>query len=99
MSRLAPITVNVEEYLGLNKYDVDEEHAHITLAEDPDPERFGELVRVCPAALYRLGEGGEPVFDYAGCLECGTCRIVAEGGVLATWEYPRPTMGVEYRYG
>lgn len=99
MSGLDPITVNVDEYLALNKYEVDEENAHITLVADPDQVEFGKLIRVCPAALYKRNEAGEPTFDYAGCLECGTCRIVAEGGILATWEYPQPTMGVEYRYG
>ncbi len=93
------ITVNVDEYLGLNKYEVDEAHPHITLVEHPDPAEFGTLVRVCPAGLYKLGDAGEQAFDYAGCLECGTCRIVAGGGIVATWEYPQPTMGVEYRYG
>ena len=57
------------------------------------------LVRVCPAGLYKLGAANERTFDYAGCLECGTCRIVAGGGIVANWEYPQPTMGVEYRYG
>ncbi len=99
MSELEPISVRVDEYLALNKYEVDEGHAHITLVETPDAAEFGRLVRVCPAALYKRDESGEPVFDYAGCLECGTCRIVAGGGALATWEYPQPTMGVEYRYG
>jgi ferredoxin-like protein FixX len=94
-----PITVNVDEYLGLNKYEVDEGHAHITLAEHPDPVGFDRLVLVCPAGLYKRDPAGQPSFDYAGCLECGTCRIVASGGVVATWEYPQPTMGVEYRYG
>ncbi|HEY3410829.1 MAG TPA: hypothetical protein VGK53_21900 [Propionicimonas sp.] len=27
------------------------------------------------------------------------CRIVAGGGIVKNWEYPQPTMGVEYRYG
>lgn len=99
MSQLKPITVNLAEYLGLNKYEVDEEHAHIELVDSPDPTEFAKLVRVCPAGLYQLGENGEQSFDYAGCLECGTCRIAGAGSALATWEYPRPTMGVEYRYG
>lgn len=99
MSTLNPITVNVDEYLGLNKYEVDEDHPHITLVEHPDPEAFGKLVRVCPAALYKVGPAGEQTFDYAGCLECGTCRIVAGGGIVENWAYPGPTMGVEYRYG
>lgn len=99
MTELDPISVNVDEYLGLNKYEVDEAHAHVTLADDPDPAEFAKLVRVCPAGLYKLSATGDRTFDYAGCLECGTCRIVAGGGIVTTWEYPRPTMGVEYRYG
>ncbi|MCL4722032.1 MAG: 4Fe-4S dicluster domain-containing protein [Gammaproteobacteria bacterium] len=99
MSELDPITVNVDEYLGLNKYEVDEGHPHITVVAEPDLVEFRRLVRVCPAGLYKLSETGEPTFDYAGCLECGTCRIAAGGSVVATWEYPQPTMGVEYRYG
>lgn len=93
------ITVNVDNYLGLNKYEVDEDHAHITLTEHPDLEEFRKLMRVCPAGLYKLGPTGEPTFDHAGCLECGTCRILAGGRVVANWEYPGPTMGIEYRYG
>ncbi|HEY3408165.1 MAG TPA: ferredoxin family protein [Propionicimonas sp.] len=99
MNRFTHISVNVDEYLGLNKYEVDEGHAHIVLAENPDREAFGALLRVCPAGLYKLGAANEPTFDYAGCLECGTCRIVAGGGIVENWEYPQPTMGVEYRYG
>lgn len=99
MSGLDPITVNVDDYLALNKYEVDEENAHIIVVADPDRAEFSKLVRICPAALYKRSDTGEQTFDYAGCLECGTCRIVAEGGILAAWEYPQPTMGVEYRYG
>ncbi|WP_159806391.1 ferredoxin family protein [Cellulomonas citrea] len=91
--------VNVDEYLILNKYAVDEENPHIRLAELPDRAAVERLARVCPAGLYRVDEDGVPQFDYAGCLECGTCRIVAEGGAVASWRYPGPTMGIEYRYG
>lgn len=99
MNQLDPISVNVDAYLALNKYEVDEAHPHITLATDPDPEEFATLVRVCPAGLYRIGPAGELMFDHAGCLECGTCRVASGGTVVTTWEYPQPTMGVEYRYG
>ena len=91
MSEVKEITVNVDEYLALDKYEVDEESADI--------EEFLKLVRVCPAALYKIDEDGKKSFDYAGCLECGTCHIACEGTIVKKWENPRPTMGVEYRFG
>jgi ferredoxin-like protein FixX len=99
MSPIKEITVNVDEYLGRNKYEVDEGNPHIELAAHPDRAEFLKLVRVCPAALYKVDAEGKETFDYAGCLECGTCRIAALGSVLKLWRYPGPTMGVEYRYG
>lgn len=100
---LPEITVNVDELIGVNKYNVDEENAHIELnAEDLDTiddAEFGKLVRVCPAALYKVDADGHKSFDYAGCLECGTCRIACEGTIISKWEQPGPTMGIQYRYG
>lgn len=97
------ITVNVSEYIAANKYNVDEENVHIGFAEEDldllDDEEFGKLVRVCPAALYKVSPEGRKSFDYAGCLECGTCRIACEGGILTTWHNPQPMMGVVYRFG
>nr|WP_306812483.1 ferredoxin family protein [Adlercreutzia mucosicola] len=85
--------------MSANKYEVDEENAHIELVEDPDMEEFRKLVRVCPAALYKIDEEGNTSFDYAGCLECGTCRIACGDTIIAKWDMPQPTMGVEYRFG
>ena len=93
------IEVNVDEYLSLNKYEVDEENAHIELVDDPDDAEFDKLIRVCPAALYKRDEDGVKTFDYAGCLECGTCRIACGGTIIKKWANPQPTMGVEYRFG
>ena len=93
------ITVNVDSYLALNKYKVDEANAHIELVEAPSDEEFDKLVMVCPAALYKREPDGTKSFDYAGCLECGTCRIACEDTIIARWENPQPTMGVEYRFG
>lgn len=93
-------TVNVDEYLALNKYEVDEGSAHIELAEDPSDAEFDKLVMVCPAALYKRDpETGAKSFDYAGCLECGTCRIACGSTIVRKWTNPGPTMGVEYRFG
>lgn len=100
---LGPITVNVDAFLAENKYTVDEENAHIELSDDdlsklPAGE-WEKLVRVCPAALYREDGDGARSFAYAGCLECGTCRIAAGDTIVRKWENPRPLMGVQYRYG
>ncbi len=99
MSELPPTAVNIDEYLGLNKYEVDEGHPHIEPMHPAPAAEFAKLVRVCPAGLYKLGPDGGQLFDYAGCLECGTCRVIGLGTALTSWEYPQPTMGVEYRYG
>ena len=97
MSEVKEITVNVDEYLALDKYEVDEESAHIELVDDPDIEEFLKLVRVCPAALYKIDEDGKKSFDYAGCLECGTCRLIGLGSQLRSWDYPECDFGVQYR--
>ena len=63
MKELRPIAVNVDELLAVNKYEVDEESAHIELASDNyselPAEEWGKLVRVCPAPMmgvqYRCG--------------------------------------------
>lgn len=86
--------------LGRDTFDVDEEEAHIVL----DPAICATCtdkpcVSVCPAQLYALGPGGEMTFDHAGCLECGTCRVVCTAGGIVRWTYPRGTYGVTYRYG
>ena len=93
------INVNVDAKLATNKYNVDEGHAHIELVDEADRTEFRKLVLACPAALYKFDEDGGMAFDYAGCLECGTCRILCGSTILKRWEYPQPTMGVEYRYG
>ena len=97
------ITVNVSEYIAANKYNVDEENVHIGFCNDDldqlDDAEFGKLVRVCPAALYKVDPDGRKSFDYAGCRECGTCRIACEGSILSKWENPKPMMGVVYRFG
>ena len=92
-------TVNVDEYLSSNKYEVDETNAHIELVDDPSDAEFDKLILVCPAALYKRDEDGKKSFDYAGCLECGTCRIACGDTIVKKWENPQPTMGVEYRFG
>lgn len=91
--------VNVDVKLGVNKFNVDEEHPHIVVKADADKQALELLVKAGPAGLYKKQDDGSVRFDYAGCLECGTCRILGLGSALEQWEYPRGTFGVEFRYG
>lgn len=91
--------MTIEERLGVNKFMVDDEEAHIV----PDKEACRQCAQkpctfVCPAKLYVLNEQGDTAFDYAGCLECGTCRIACPFAHRMKWNYPRGTFGIEYRY-
>lgn len=91
--------VNVEVKLGVDKFQVDEENPHIVLMDNPDPDEFNKLVLACPAGLYKRNEQGHYLFDYAGCLECGTCRVLCGKSILTKWEYPAGALGVEFRHG
>ncbi|WP_019849642.1 4Fe-4S dicluster domain-containing protein [Desulfitobacterium sp. PCE1] len=92
--------VNVDQKLGVNKFHVDEENAHIVLKQgDMDRVEYRKLVLACPAGLYTINESGNIQFDYAGCLECGTCRVLCGKTLLEKWEFPLGTLGVEFRYG
>ena len=70
-----------------------------TLRDDPSDAEFDKLIMVCPAALYKRDpDTGAKTFDYAGCLECGTCKVACPPDALH-WEYPRGGFGVIYRSG
>lgn len=75
--------VNVDVKLGVNKFNVDEEHPHIVVKADADKQVLELLVKACPAGLYKKQDDGSVRFDYAGCLECGTCR--SSGGWGRRW--------------
>jgi len=92
--------LSIEQLLGIDKFAVDDEEAHIVLNKEicascPDkPCTFA-----CPACLYTLKEDGDIGFDYAGCLECGTCRVICPKEGAITWQYPRGGFGINFRYG
>ena len=90
--------VNVDEKLGKDKFFVDEENAHIVLCDEPDRKEFRKLVKACPANLYKEADDGTISFDCAGCLECGTCRVLCGDTILKKWEFPQGTFGVEFRF-
>ncbi len=93
--------MNIEQKLAVDKFVVDEGAPHIVPHEEYMDAALKEtLTRVCPAGLYTLADDGKLVFEYAGCLECGTCRIVcAQKPQALEWKYPRPSFGVQYRFG
>lgn len=93
--------LNIDGYLAQNKYEVDTE-THIVLrggAAACDPDEFDKLILACPAALYKRDENGAQSFDYSGCLECGTCRILCGDTIVEQWRNPGPGCGIEYRLG
>lgn len=93
--------MNVEQKLSIDKLNVDEGHPHIVMhLEKMDLEIQRILTIVCPAGLYTLDNKGRMAFEFAGCLECGTCRVaVAHKKGALDWAHPRPSFGVEYRCG
>ena len=58
MSKVCGITVNVDEALSVNKYEVDEEAPHIVLAEDLKSSPRGALL-VNDSSLARVAGGCE----------------------------------------
>ena len=92
-------SMSTEELLGLDKFEVDEEEAHIVIDKALCAKCTDKVcLLVCPAVLYTLKDD-EIHFDYAGCLECGTCRVMCKNKGITKWEYPRGSFGVSFRYG
>ena len=91
--------VNVAAKLALNKFYIHEGKPHIKLTEKITDAQFNQLVIACPAGLYKKDEKGNYQFDFAGCLECGTCRLLCGDTIIEQWDYPTGTFGIEYRYG
>lgn len=91
--------LTIEDRLGLNKFVVDEENAHIKLnTAICQTCEAKPCTWACPALLYSL-VNGELKFDYAGCLECGTCRVICPKPGAIDWQYPQGSFGVHFRFG
>jgi ferredoxin like protein len=92
--------LSIEQLLGVNKFVVDDDQAHIKVNKEQCRScREKPCLYACPAGLYTLKDE-EMQFDYAGCLECGTCRVVCpRAGEVITWAYPRGGFGVQFRFG
>ncbi len=89
--------MTVADKLGTDKFNIFEEGSHINVDRKyADKEEVDRVVRICPAALY-VQEGEGVRFDYLGCLECGTCRVLSGGKVVKDWNYPVGSFGVSFR--
>ncbi len=90
--------VNVDVKLGVNKFHVDE--GTRTLLWRQIPISIGpELNESVPRRTLQEQDDGRNIhFDYAGCLECGTCRMLGRRRTR-TVAIPAGTFGVEFRYG
>ncbi|GBF34923.1 ferredoxin-like protein [Desulfocucumis palustris] len=92
--------LTIEQLLGINKFAVDDDQAHIIVKKEICALCLNKpCTFACPANLYKLKDG-QISFDYAGCLECGTCRAICPQATAAlSWQYPRGGFGVNFRYG
>lgn len=90
--------LSLADKLNLNKFEVDEGEPHILinheLCKACGPK---SCLLVCPAGLYSE-QNGEIIVEWAGCLECGTCRAVCEKKAI-DWKYPRGGFGIIFRQG
>jgi ferredoxin like protein len=91
--------ISVAEKLSVNKYELDEGVPHISVdnAICQQQCQLKPCLFVCPANVY-TEQNGEIMVDWAGCLECGTCKVACPSAALH-WEYPRGGFGVIYRHG
>ncbi len=91
--------LDTADLLGRDSFEVDDEYAHISI--DPAVCRacpHHACVSACPASLFSCGSDAEMHFDHAGCLECGTCRVVCTPGGIVRWTYPHSGFGVVFRF-
>lgn len=93
------MAMSIDDKLGCNRFHPDDNYAHIEVNPDcTDTRMIERVVMACPAKLYAW-ENGKLRFNYEGCLECGTCRVLAGGNVIRSWNHPMGGMGVEFRMG
>ncbi|BBF92521.1 ferredoxin family protein [Blastochloris tepida] len=90
----------VEDKLFQNRYLVDAGRPHVKIRAhiEPSPELLA-LIKICPARCYELNAKGQVEVAPDGCMECGTCRVIAEPTGDIEWGYPRGGYGVLFKFG
>lgn len=100
MAQAETTTVRVENKLFQNRYLVDAGRPHIKVREHETPTpALMSLTKICPAGCYAVNDSGQVEITPDGCMECGTCRIVAEASGDIEWNYPRGGFGVLFKFG
>jgi len=92
--------MKIDEKLAIDAFKTDKE-SHIIIHHEICRTKctVKYCLSVCPGHLYEYDEKvREMKVEYAGCLECGTCKIACEEDAIE-WIYPRGDHGVQYRYG
>jgi len=96
---MASRKVNIDEKLSRVTFNIAKE-AHIIVKKELCSRCAGKpCLSSCPAENYTWNEEtGELIFNYEGCLECGTCRFICPLDAI-DWSYPRGGCGVSYKWG
>jgi ferredoxin like protein len=97
---MAQAASRVEDKLYLNRYLVDAGRAHIKVRPHTTPSpQLLSLLKLCPAHCYEMNSTGQVEITTDGCVECGTCRLIAEPSGDIEWNYPRGGYGVLFKFG
>ena len=89
----------LEDKLATLTFHIDKE-AHIKVKKDLCLKCTDKpCLSICPAGNYTWEvTGNQLIFNYEGCLECGTCKFVCPLDAIQ-WSYPRGGFGVSYNWG
>ncbi len=91
-----------ENRMSAVNFRINKKEAHITVKKElcSGGECWHKpCLKVCPAGNYTWDEGGNKlIFNYEGCLECGTCRLICPLDAV-DWSYPKGGSGVVYLWG
>lgn len=100
MKAASESNVRVEEKLFQNRYLVDVGRPHIKVKPHEVPsDALMALTKVCPAGCYAVTDSGQVEITPDGCMECGTCRVIAQATGDIEWNYPRGGYGVLFKFG
>lgn len=95
-----PRLLGRDEKLATLALKVNEGNPHLKIIDQAVCARCSEkpCVTTCPVQNYKVQEDGRTTIEWAGCIECGTCRVICPFHNIR-WIYPTGGFGVRYRYG